>query len=171
MMLTQERLHEVLQYFPETGKFFWKVSTAHRIKIGDEAGAKDHDEKDRVLIRIDRKLYLAHRLAWFYMNGVWPEGLIDHKNRDPSDNRIDNLRLATRQQNSFNSSGRENTTSKYKGVCYSSETRRKKRWLAQIEYDGKHTHLGRFLTEAEAKAAYDAVAIPLHGEFAEVVSL
>ncbi len=89
-MLTQERLKDVLAYFPEAGVFVWKQRVADRIKVGDTAGSR-HNKTGYLRIRLDGKEYLSHRLAWFYSTGVWPVE-IDHINRNQLDNRIDNLR-------------------------------------------------------------------------------
>ena len=78
-MLTQERLKEVLHYDPETGIFMWLVAPNGRIRVGMEAGSS-HD--GYIGIKVDRILYKAHRLAWFYMTGEWPANDVDHWDRN-----------------------------------------------------------------------------------------
>ena len=81
---TFERVDGLLRYVPLTGIFYWKVSLTHSIKVGDEAGSPD--KNGYILIKIDGKLYRAHRIAHLLMTGHWPEGEPDHENRNPSDN-------------------------------------------------------------------------------------
>lgn len=98
--LTQKRLREVLDYNKETGKFFWKVNIAKNVRMGREAGTiKD----GYIYIRIDKRVYAAHRLAWLYHYGKWPEKEIDHINRNPQDNRLSNLRDVSKSENQRNS--------------------------------------------------------------------
>jgi hypothetical protein len=96
-LLTQQILKERLSYDPQTGKFLWIKPTVSNIKAGATAGGVNKGHGYHV-IRLYGKLYLAHRLAWFYMTGEWPIEL-DHINRIKHDNRWDNLRKATRSQN------------------------------------------------------------------------
>src|SRR5690554_1763211 len=111
-MITQSDLHEVLNYCPDTGVLTWKKQLAPRGRIGSIAGCAEKKGRSagRVSIRIHGKLYLAHRLAWFYVHGEWPE-LIDHIDGDPSNNRLSNLRRATKAQNGWNSGPRSHNTS------------------------------------------------------------
>jgi hypothetical protein len=95
------RLKELIEYNSETGKFIWIAKSSkytNKIKIGDSAGCwnKGHGYLG---IWIDGNHYLAHRLAWFYHYGVFPEKVINHKNHDKTDNRIDNLEDVTQKTN------------------------------------------------------------------------
>jgi len=92
-----------------------------------------------------------------------PVGLIvDHKNGDGLDNRRSNLRIATRQQNQFNSGPTKKGASKFKGVYWSPPH---KKWRAQITLSGVKKHLGLFVNEVDAAVAYEAVAKKHHGKF------
>src|SRR5579862_7745832 len=97
--ITPERLKEVLDYDPATGEFRWKTRLGGKAVAGRVAGYLD---RGYISIRIDRRIYMAHRLAWLWVYGVWPEGWLDHINRKKNDNRIDNLRLAEPWQNQAN---------------------------------------------------------------------
>lgn len=160
MTLTVERLRQVLNYDPETGKFIWKVSLAPRGPIGAKAGCSDGA---RIVVRIDGKLYLAHRLAWLYVTGLWPDGEIDHINMDQSDNRFCNLRSADRSENQRNTIAHRDSKSGLKGVSFDVS---RGRWVAKICVHGKNKQLGRFPSKEEACEAYRKAAIAVHGEFA-----
>ena len=99
-MLTQERLKKILNYDPETGVFEWKTRTANCIHVGDVAG--NNDKYGYWQIQVDGKCYFAHRLAWLYVYGVWPENHIDHIDGIKNNNRIVNLRDVTCLVNSQN---------------------------------------------------------------------
>lgn len=89
-MITQSDLKDQLRYNPRTGEFRWLRGGRFNRLAGKSAGYRDPD--GYLLIRIGGVLYQAHRLAWLYMTGNWPNGgFIDHRNTDPSDNRWVNL--------------------------------------------------------------------------------
>lgn len=158
--LTQARLREVLEYDPETGLFRWLANVSSTARVGQLAGCKS---RGYLVIRIDGKLYPAHRLAWLHETGEFPAGWLDHKNLNKADNRFKNLRPATQSQNSANVAMRANGTSGFKGVSWH---RRGKKWLAQIRKSGENIYLGLYPTRDEAHAAYAEAAARLHGEFA-----
>lgn len=147
-MLTQERVKELLDYYPATGVFVWKVNK-NRAKAGSTAGSPY--STGYVYIQIDGKKYKAHRLAWLYVYGCWPDKEIDHINRNRSDNRLGNLRDT--DKNSWNTGDYKNNTSGYQGVSWHKHA---KKWLAQIKVYGKQKHLGLFDTIEAANAAYIA---------------
>lgn len=117
MELTQKELKRLLNYDPETGFFWWKVRPSNNIYVGDRAGHVQETKGYRN-IHIKGKLYKAHRLAWLYCYGAFPEGNLDHINRDRDDNRISNLRVAPGSLNNYNSGISRNNTSGVKGVSY-----------------------------------------------------
>lgn len=120
------------------------------------------DREGYVLIGMDRKRYRAHRLIWMLVYGEDLGQLDpDHINRVKSDNRLLNLRKATRQQNSFNGPARSNNTSGIKGVgaC-------KGKWRARIKIGSREVNLGVFTTKEAAADAYAQAARTYHGEFA-----
>jgi hypothetical protein len=104
-------------------------------------------------------MYLAHRLAWFYMKGEWPPVTVDHEDLDKSNNRWLNLRLATSAEQSHNTPVRRKGL---KGVWLD---KRVGRWSAEICHQGKRTYLGMFDTEEVAHAAYRKAAAGLFGNF------
>lgn len=137
--LTQAELQKVLEYNPETGVFIWRASNSYRVKTGDTAGSSNGS--GYLLIQIAGIRYVAHRLAWLYMKGRWPDDEIDHINHVRNDNRWDNLREVTRRQNGQNVSLSKSNTSGVVGVCWD---KRFKKWKAAIGINRKSKFLGYF---------------------------
>lgn len=144
--LTAARLRELLTYDPGTGIFCWRVQRSN-VAAGTIAGNRRQD--GYLDIRLDGKLYRSHRLAWLYMTGHWPANLIDHKDRNPSNTKWENLREATCMQNRQNQKIRKDSNNKYKGI----ERHSSGLWRARIRIHGKTIILGYFKTEADAFAA------------------
>lgn len=158
-MLTQQEMKDLLYYDPNTGSFTWRVSLSKRIKEGQKAGCVN--SAGYVDIRIHKRKYKAHRLAWLYVYGYHPPQYIDHINGVCNDNRIVNLRLATHTENLANAKKRKNTVCRLKGV-----TLRSGRYDARIRVKTVLIYLGRYDTEQEAHAAYLAAAEKKFGAFA-----
>jgi hypothetical protein len=156
-----ERLQELLAYEPETGFFRWRVNK-HRALAGAVAGTVLSQERPYLVIGIDDSRYLAHRLAWFYMTGKWPEDGVDHINGKQFDNRWVNLREATQSQNSGNGRAKSTNTSGFKGVYL-----KKDKWVASITVDGDHIWLGRWNTAEDAAQVYRIAAKRFFGKFAK----
>ncbi len=161
---TQERLKELLDYDPETGLFTRKTGRGGR-PPGSLMGCKPKGDFGYVLVGIDRRVYLAHDVAFVFMTGVWPSEDVDHVNTVKDDNRWCNLRAATRSQNNANSHLRKDNTSGLKGVSFNKE---RQRWVAQIGISGRQTNLGRSETPEAAYAAYAAAAQRQFGDFARL---
>jgi hypothetical protein len=159
-MITADELRKLLDYDRETGVFTWRVS-AGRVARHSKAG-RVH-VRGYIEIKICKRIYKAHRLAWLYVYGEWPPHEIDHVNLDQSDNRLSNLRSATRSQNGANRSLQVNNTSGARGVTWD---RQHKRWKAQIKVNGKQKNLGLFLDKNEAAGAYKLAAVERFGDFA-----
>lgn len=124
----------------------------------------NYDKEGYLRIRILGREYRGHRIIWELFNGPIPEGmLIDHIDGNKANNKIENLRLATRQQNNANSYGNKNAKIPYKGITLNPGGR----YRARIYHKGIHYSLGTFNTIEDAKAAYDNKAIELNGEFAK----
>ena len=161
-MISQDRLKELFHYDPETGLFTWIVFRGGGSpRIGTVAGSPNED--GYVKIKVDQKLYAAHRLAWLYMTGSFPSLEIDHINGQPADNRFSNLREASRTENNRNTKISKNNQSGFKRV-----TRNKKngKWAAHIRSNDKQKFLGNFETPELAHEFYCLAADMLHGEFA-----
>lgn len=148
-MLTQERLYEVLNYAFDTGAFYWLIKRGSR-SVGALAGATDgYGYK---VIRIDKKLYKAHQLAWLYHYGGFPEGNLDHINGDKADNRIANLRVANQSENMQNQT-------RLRGVYWD---KARNKWHSRIKVNYRNIYLGRFYLYEDALAAYAAAAAVYH---------
>lgn len=156
--LTQSELKEILNYNETTGVFVWRRS-AGRAKPNKPAGTDDG--KGYTQISIDRKVYYAHRLAWFYVYGTFPTNEIDHKNGVRSDNPISNLREATHAENLMNLGMTKTNKSGYAGVSWS---KKHQKWWAQIRISNKHSSLGFFDDIIEASNAYKQADL-LRGDF------
>lgn len=146
--LTAARLREALTYIPETGEFF-------RRRTGKAAGYVD---KGYVYMKIDGRAFLAHRLAWLYVYGVWPLGVVDHK--VGRSNAIDNLRDVTVAVNSQNlRAAHKDSASGVLGVYW---VKQKKQWCAKISVAGRNTYLGYFPDRDAAASAYLSAKRKLH---------
>ena len=157
--ITSERLRAIYAYDPETGFFNLRKKRGNR-KVSQAAGTTSGPGYRS--ITIEGKKYLAHRLAWHYVFGAWPEGQLDHMNAVKDDNRIANLRIATMSQNKLNAPIAKTNTSGVKNVNWN---RRLQKWHARVRIDGKRVHLGLFESMEAAADAYAAAAKKHHGQF------
>lgn len=160
---TQSRLRELFNYDPEEGVLIWRdrpresfatapaFASFNKRCRGRVAGHIEH-QGYRVIV-VDRTGHKAHRLIWLFVLGEWvkyPEFEIDHVNGNRSDNRIQNLRKATKSMNQRNGSMRSNNSSGVIGVNWVTS---KQRWIARIWDGPKHRYLGAFVDLAEAAEA------------------
>lgn len=164
MSLTQDELKYNLHYDPNTGIFTRRISNCNRVKIGSVACCLDIST-GYIRFCVNRKTYYAHRLAWLYVYGYWPKNEIDHINGIKLDNRIENLREATRPENASNQKKQKNNASGFKGVSWRKDIQK---WQVKIRKNYKQLHLGYFDSLEEAYKIYCNAAEELHGEFANV---
>jgi hypothetical protein len=158
---TTERVRKLLDYDPQTGAFRWRNPQSNRVRKGAIAGKIGN--RGYLRLGIDGGRYQAHRLAWLWHYGQWPHGDVDHINGQRDDNRIANLRIATRSQNLWNSRRQSRNTSGFKGVSFDKNRRQ---WQAHICVTGHVIHLGRFSSPEAAHDAYISAATRYFGEFA-----
>ena len=162
-MLTKQLLMELLIYDSRTGVFIWREDRGRLAKKGQTAGTQNCF--GYIEITIKGKRYRAHRLAFLYMAGKLPKDEVDHINTIRNDNRWENLREATRSENSRNGPIRKKNKAGYKGVCWH---KRDLIWRAQITVNYKVLHLGNFIIEEEAALAYNEAALKYFGEYAKI---
>jgi hypothetical protein len=162
--VSMERLKSLMEYNKDTGEFTWLVRRnchAGGIRPGMIVRGTIDGHGYRQ-IGIDGVRYLNSRLAWFYVHGYWPNCEIDHKDANPLNNALDNLRLATgRDLNRANQKVRKDSKSGIKGVNFDS---RQGGWRARC----KQKTLGVFPTKELAAAAYAKAAYKEFGEFARL---
>lgn len=148
-------------YEPEAGVF--RAKTQHGPwKRGRAVGGRSGGY---IKLKWGGRQVLAHRVAWIWMTGEWPDGLVDHIDGDGLNNRWSNLRLATNAENLWNRGRQINCTSGRKGAFYN---RRRKQWFAQIKVNGQLHFLGYHESRDQAAKAYAGAASRLHGAFARV---
>jgi len=158
-MLTQEDISALFIY--NEGALFWKISSG-KVKKGDKAGCV-RGNRGYESVGIDGKRYGTHQLVWILFNGLYEKSLqIDHIDGNKLNNRIENLRLATQAQNTYNIPKRSNTSSAYKGVSWSSQ---QQKWTAAIWQNKTKIFLGLFENELDAAKAYEDKANEVQGNY------
>jgi hypothetical protein len=171
-------VRECLDYDPETGVFTWRERPLRHFAnargwwqwnpklAGKPAGSRHNGAYGKIYwcIRLAGHIWLAHRVAWLLVHGAdpWPDE-VDHIDGDPLNNRIANLRLATRSQQSANS--RRQSRGTITGVKGVTPNGRSNGYDARITLDGKTHYIGHFSTIEEAAEARRKAAIQLYGEF------
>ena len=145
------RARELLKYNHRTGMLTWRVPRG-KMRRGQLTGTC-LDSHGYGLVRVDGRLYRAHRLVWLICRGRFPSGEIDHQNHNKTDNRLSNLRDCDSRQNNMNSARRSNNTSGTTGVH---RHRVNRKWVATIFAGGKKVNLGSFANKKEAIKARKA---------------
>lgn len=148
-MIKLKSLKNALHYNINTGVFTWLLMTGHRRTPGNIAG---HINKTVGYIEIGLygKKYYAHRLAWFYVYGYFPEHGVDHIDRNKTNNAIKNLREASQQCNLRNYGNPKHNTSGVKGVCWDKNSNK---WMSQVKINQKTKHLGCYIDFKDAVCA------------------
>lgn len=164
--MTQDEIKGL--FFYKDGNLFWREGAKYgRHKDGKAIGCKN--DKGYVIwqryLNKKRSRYPLQNLVWAYFNGEKPlDYIIDHVDGNRNNNKIENLRLATHQQNSFNSKARGGS-SQYKGVSFN---KRLKKYQAYIHKNEKRKHIGYFDKEKEAALAYNFTAKTVFGDYAKL---
>lgn len=161
-MITQEYLQSLFQYNPKTGEMWWikKRSNNTRLFRPFEFTGASHGY---IVIRLDNKLQLMHRLAWIYSHGEIPDGAeIDHANGNKLDNRMINLRLSTHSENNQNKPITTRNTSGFKGVHYNKNNNS---WSAEVKSGDIRIREHGFNTAQDASNRAVEIRRNLHKEF------
>ena len=145
-----EELKEHFDYNPDTGIIIWKKKQKHwKVEIGQEAGCftTNGSKKYRTITSKGIK-YKTHRIAYYMYHGIDPKNNdIDHEDGNGLNNKINNLRLATRSDNCKNRSMNENNTSGVTGVTW---VKQAQKWRARIMIDYKSIVLGSYINKEDA---------------------
>jgi len=164
-MRMYETIIDLFQY--RDNNLYWKVRPSNRVDISKPAGTINGDGYRQ--IRIKGKRYKAHRLIYLMSNEQWDitdtsrDNSIDHRDNDPLNNNIDNLRVATHSQNQANSGEYKNNTSGTTGVYWHKQH---KKWYVQVTVNKKNHYGGLFVNKEDAIAKATQMRDELHGEFA-----
>lgn len=153
---SQARIKELLRYDPNTGLFTWAQSRGPNI-AGTQAGWVH--KTGYIYIGIDGKAYKAHRVAWVFVHGDAPQGLLDHVDRNPQNNRIANLREVSEHQSNQNKRLYKNNRAGVKGIGWQANARK---WRVRIQANGHVHHLGTYETFDAAVKAREAGEQRLH---------
>lgn len=162
MTISAERLRSVVSYDPQTGEFVRTVRLANRHQVGDRAdfAVTAGPMTGYRRLSLDSKRFLAHRCAWLFVHGAWPEGEVDHINGDKSDNRIANLRIAVDGVNQENQRRpRKDNRSGFLGVQFHKQNGN---WVARIQHQRRTIHIGCFDSPELAHQAYVEAKRKLH---------
>lgn len=161
-MITQERLKELFYYNPEDGNLYNRFTRGSKAKKGTVAGTLNTIVHNRCTppyvqrywhIKIEGKIYKAHRLIWIYHFGDIEEGyLIDHISGDTLNNRIENLRSVTRQGNARNTALYRGNKSGCAGVYKNTLKDGSVNWRVIFNINGKNVNFGTHSNYDEAVA-------------------
>ena len=145
-----EELKEHFDYNPDTGIIIWKKKQKHqKIEIGQEAGCVSASKCTTYRTITSKGIkYKTHRIAYYMYHGIDPKNNdIDHEDGNGLNNKINNLRLATRSDNCKNRSMNENNTSGVTGVTWNKWAQK---WRARIGIDYKSILLGSYINKEDA---------------------
>ena len=142
-------LRKLFAYNPNTGAIRHRFTKSHNAQAGELAGTVDKNGRRFIAAKPFEKI-AASRVAWAMYHGKWPTGVVDHKDKNPSNDRITNLRDTNQQQNVINSSVRAKSRSGCRGVAWDKS---RNKWVARIKAGDEHVFLGRYDTKGEAISA------------------
>lgn len=158
---SQETINQLFRYDASTGLLYRKIARGGQCKNQAITG---NDGRGYVAVKIDSKTYKAHRIIWKMHHNTEPEE-IDHIDRNPQNNRIENLRGVTKSQNQHNARMRLDNSSGVSGVCWNVVH---KKWQSRIQIEGANYELGMYDCKALAGMKYmmkkDCVVKAIGGE-------
>lgn len=165
-MKTRLKSHELLlecnkRFEYRDGKVYWKTNAGNNKTAGKRAGTECKKSRRRFIL-INKIAYMEHHIVYILCKNVVPEE-IDHIDGDSLNNKIENLRIASRAQNLQNRQVQKNSSTGFKGVFFDA---RRNKFFAKIGAFGKYTYLGAFESAIDAYHAYCEAAKKLHKEYA-----
>lgn len=156
--LTASEASNLFEY--RDGILYWKVSRG-KVMAGDIAGNLNK-AMGRMYVGVNKKLVLLHRVVFLMHHGYLPN-MVDHIDGNPLNNRIENLRPATRSENNQNRKTNKNTVSGIKGVDWHKQVGK---WRVQVRVAGKKKHFGLYAHKEIAETIAMMARHKHHGEFA-----
>lgn len=161
MKYTLDKFTPIL-YLDSDYNLRWKIDRRH-CKKDSLAGSLNSDGYSQ--ITVNGSNYYVHRIAYMMihsLDSLDSNIILDHIDGNRSNNRPENLRIATKSTNGMNRGKQSNNTSGFKGVSFRKDVNK---WLAKITKNGKAYHVGLFDTKEKAALAYCQAASEIHGEF------
>lgn len=156
-MVSQQLLHDLFTY--KDGELYWKIAPCKSVNVNQKAG---YYNKKYYKIKIKNKTYSLHRLIYMMFYGYVPE-FIDHIDNNPKNNRIENLRPATKQQNNSNTKLRMDSTSGVKGVNWH---KKQQKWNVRVSVNGNRQNIGVYDDPELAELVAVMAREKYHGAFA-----
>lgn len=161
--ITQSDVINALIYDKDSGLFYWRNASGKHKEIPPNTLAGGKGFKGYWVIKLFGNVCKAHRLAWLYVYGKWPQNMIDHKDRNKLNNAIDNLREASPRENAVNSKIFITNKSGYRSVYWEKDRRM---WgVSMRNNENKHIRIGRYKNLQEAVLASCEARNRLYGEF------
>jgi hypothetical protein len=157
-MITKELVQHLFDY--RDGQLYWRVRPSTSVRIGAITGSVNSTGYRQT--RINKKIYLNHRIIFLWHYGWLPKN-VDHKDKNPLNNKIDNLRAATESENSWNAKVRVDNTSGIKGVY---KTKSENKWRVQVQVNNKRKNIGGFDDLELAELVAIMAREKYHGAFA-----
>ena len=182
-LLSYDEAKKMVAYDPESGSLTWlliegeksKIWQIRRIRAVGRIADKTTPEGYR-RIRLKNQNWLSHRIVWLLFYGEWPNDEVDHIDGDGLNNKISNLRIATSQQNKWNSRVHKSNKLGMRNIFIPSRPQRKKYCVQFMHYEGGKGGRGKYLykksfeTLEKAVEARDAVAARLHGPYTKLIA-
>lgn len=162
------RIRHYIKYYPKTGNLIW-LMYRQKSRIGTTAGSINGRGYTIIRFKYKNKIYncYGHHIAWYLYYGEWPPREVDHKNRIRSNNKIKNLRLATRNQAQRNRGIMKNNTTGIIGVTWH---KRAKKYIVNIKLKNKRVHLGYFISFTKAINVRKQAEIKYFGRFNPILT-